>query len=53
MKTYSLGDTLSNDGNRLDLGVLEELHGRLVYGTRRGEVDDGVDIGVLANGLLD
>jgi hypothetical protein len=49
--TYALGNTLGNDGNRLDLRELEELHCRLVYGTRRGEVDDGVDICVLGNGL--
>jgi hypothetical protein len=52
MCTHALGDTLSNDGNALDLGELEELHGGLVYGTRRGEVDDGVDIRVLSNGLV-
>jgi len=51
--TYTLGNTLGNDGNRLDLGELEELHCRLVYGSRRGEVDDGVDICVLGNGLAD
>ena len=53
MATYSLGDTLSNDGNALDLGVFHQLHGGLVDGTRRGKVDDGVNIAVLANGLLD
>ena len=52
MWTYSLGDTLSNDGNALDLGVFHQLHGGLVYGTRRSEVDDSVDIGVLSNGLV-
>jgi hypothetical protein len=51
--TYSLGDTLGNDGNALDLGELHQFHGRLVDGTRRGEVDNGVNIAVLANGLLD
>jgi hypothetical protein len=50
--THALGNTLGNDGNALDLRELEELHRGRVYGTRRGEVDDGVDIGVLANGLV-
>ena len=46
-----LGDTLSDDGNRLDLGELHELHGGLVNGTGRSEVDDGVDVGVLGHGV--
>ena len=46
-----LGDTLSDDSNRLDLGELHELHGGLVNGTGRSEVDDGVDIGVLGHGV--
>jgi hypothetical protein len=50
--THALGDTLGDDGNALDLGELEQLHGRLVYGARGREVDDGVDIVVLANGLV-
>jgi hypothetical protein len=50
--THTLGDTLSDDGNGLDLGELEELHGGRVYGARRGEVDDMVDISVLRNGLV-
>ena len=51
-RTYSLGDTLSNDGNGPDLRVLHELHGALVDGTRRSKVDNSVDVVVLANGLL-
>jgi hypothetical protein len=51
--THALGNTLSNNGNGLDLRELEQLHGGLVYGARRGEVDDVVDIGVLSNGLVD
>lgn len=47
----SLGDTLSDDGDRLDLGELHELHCGLVDGTGRGEVDDGVDVGVLGHGV--
>jgi hypothetical protein len=50
--THSLGDTLGDDGNALDLRELEQLHCGLVYGARRGEVDDRVDIGVLGNGLV-
>jgi len=46
-----LRDTLSNDGNGLDLRELHELHGGLVDGTGRGEVDNGVDIGVLGHGV--
>lgn len=46
-----LGDTLSNDGNGLDLRELHELHGGLVDGTGRGEVDNGVDVGVLGHGV--
>lgn len=51
--TYSLRDTLSNDGNRLDLGVLHQFHGGLVHGTRGSEVDNGVNICVLGHGLAD
>lgn len=50
-QTHSLGDTLCDDGNALDLGVLHQLHGGAVDGSRRGEVDDGVDIRVLGHGL--
>jgi hypothetical protein len=46
-----LGDTLSDDGNGLDLRELHELHGGLVDGTGRGEVDNGVDVGVLGHGV--
>ena len=52
-RTYSLGDTLSNDGNGLDLGVLHQLQGGAVDTSGRGEVDDNVNIGVLAEGLVD
>lgn len=52
MTTYTLGDTLSNDSNGADLGELHQLHGGLVDGTGRGEVDDGVDVGVLGESLL-
>lgn len=50
---YALGDTLSNNGNALDLGEFHQLHGGLVDGTRRGKVDDCVNVAVLANGLFD
>jgi hypothetical protein len=50
--THALGNTLGDDGDALDLRELEELHCGCVYRTRRGEVDDSVDIGVLANGLV-
>jgi hypothetical protein len=52
MQTYTLGDTLSNDGNALDLGELHQFHGGLEDGTRRGEVDNGINVAVLAHGLL-
>lgn len=52
-KTYSLGDTLSNDGNGADLRALHELHGGAVDGTGRGEVDNGVNVRVLGHGLGD
>jgi Fic family protein len=40
-KTYSPGDTLSNDGNGLDLRVVHELQGGAVDTSRGGKVDDG------------
>ena len=46
-----LRDTLSDDGNGLDLRELHELHGGLENGTGRGEVDDSVDVGVLGHGV--
>jgi hypothetical protein len=49
--THSLWNTLSNDGNGLDLWVVHELHGGAVNTTGRSKVDDGVDIGVLLHGL--
>lgn len=52
-RTYSLGDTLSNDGNGTDLGALHQLHGGAVDGTGRGEVDNGVNVRVLGHGLGD
>jgi hypothetical protein len=51
--TYSLGHTLSDDGNGLDLGELHELHGGGVDTPRGGKVNDGIDVGVLGHGLLD
>jgi hypothetical protein len=47
----SLGDTLSDDGDRLDLRELHELHCGLENGTGRSEVDDSVDVGVLCHGV--
>lgn len=52
-QTYALGDTLSNDGNGLDLGELHQLHSGGVDTSGGGEVDDDVDVGVLGNGLGD
>ena len=51
--THSLGNTLSNDSNALDLGALHQLHGGAVDGTGRGEVDNSVNIRVLGHGLAD
>jgi len=50
---YPLWHTLGDDGNRLDLRELHELHGGLVDGTGRSKVDNSVDLRVLGNGLLD
>lgn len=50
--TYTLGNTLGNNGDGADLGVLHQLHGGGVDGARRGEVDNGVNVGVLGHGLL-
>lgn len=53
VRTYTLGDTLGNDGNGADLGEVHQLHGGAVDGTGGSEVDDGVNVRVLGNGLLD
>ena len=50
--THALGDTLGNDGNGLDLGVLHQLHGRAVDTARGRKVDDNVHIRVLGHGLI-
>ena len=52
-QTYSLRDTLCNNGNRLDLGAFHQLHGGAVDGTRGSKVDDGVNVWVLGHGLGD
>ena len=49
---YSLWDTLGDDGNRPNLGVLHELHGGLVHTARRSKVDNGIDVSVLGHGLV-
>ncbi len=49
---YSLWDTLSNDRNGSDLWVLHQFHGRLVDGSRRSEVDNGIYIDMLGHCLL-
>lgn len=51
-ETYSLWNTLSNDCNGLDLGVLHELHGRAVDASGRSKIDDDVNVGVLGHGLV-
>lgn len=50
--TYSLWNTLSDDGNGSDLWVLHQLHGGLVDGSRGSKVDDGIDILVLLHCLF-
>jgi len=45
-------DTLGDNGNGLDLGVLHQLHGGAVDGAGGGEVDHGVDVVVLCHGLF-
>lgn len=50
--TYSLRDTLSNDSNGLNLGVLHKLHGGAVDTSRGSEVDDNVNVGVLLHSLV-
>lgn len=49
---YSLWDTLGDNGNRPNLGVLHELHGGLVHTARRSKVDNGIDVSVLGHGLV-
>lgn len=51
--TCPFRDALRDDGNGLDLGILHELHGGSVDTSGGGEVDDGVDLGVLGYGLVD
>lgn len=51
VKTYALGNTLSNNSNGLDLRVLHQLHGGAVDTAGRGKVDNDVNIGVLGNSL--
>lgn len=52
-ETYSLRDTLGDDGNGSDLRKLHQFHGRAVDGSGGSEVDDGVDIAVLGESLFD
>lgn len=52
-ETYSLRDTLGNDGNGSDLRKLHQFHRRAVDGSGGGEVDDCVDIAVLGESLFD
>jgi hypothetical protein len=49
--TYSLGDTLCNDGNRSDLRVLHQLHGGAVDTSRGSEVHHCVHVTVLLHRL--
>lgn len=49
----SLGDTFGDQSDGLDLGESENVEGRRVDGSTRGEVDDDVGIGVLLDGILD
>lgn len=53
LASAALGDTLGNDGNGLDLGVLHELHGGAVDTARRGKVDNDIYVGVLSHSLAD
>lgn len=52
-KTYSLGNTLCNDGNGLDLRELHQFHGGAVDTSGGSKVDHDIDVGVLGNGLVD
>lgn len=49
---YSLWDTLGDNGNGPNLGVLHELHGGLVHTARRSKVDNGIDVRVLGHRLV-
>ena len=49
----SLRDTFGNNGNRLDLGEVHQLHCRAVHTSGRCKVDHGVHIAVLQHCLLD
>lgn len=53
VKTYALRNTLGDNGNGLDLRVLHQLESRAVDGTRRGKVDNDINVGMLGHGLLD
>lgn len=52
-ETYSLRDTLGNNGNGSDLREFHQFHGRAVNGSGGSEVDDGVDVAVLGKSLFD
>lgn len=49
----SLGNTLGDDTDGLDLRVGKNVEGGSVDGSGRREVDDDIDIGVLLDGLTD
>ena len=51
LTSVALRDTFSDDGDRFDLRELKNLLCARVDGTRRGKVDDDIDIGVLLDGL--
>ena len=51
--TYSLRDAFSDDGNGPDLGILHQFHSRGIDRSGGSEVNDGVNISVLSDGLTD
>lgn len=51
MQTYSFRNTLSNDSNRLNLLEFHDLQGGAVDTSRRGKVDNSIDVGVLGHGF--
>lgn len=51
--SVTLGHTLSDDTDRLDLRVTEDVERGGVHGSRRTEVDNDIDVWVFLNSLAD
>jgi hypothetical protein len=53
LTSMTLGNTLSDESNGLDLRVLKALEGARVYTTAGSKVDDNIDVRVLGSSILD